>query len=107
MLLGELGADPTDARVRRGCAYVLDHSVASNGGFAFNQNPVPSGVVHCLNGNLLAALIRLGWLDDPRVQQALDWQARAITGDDPIRYYPSATSGPDFAYAINGRLPCG
>jgi hypothetical protein len=107
MLLGELGADPTDARVRCGCAYVLDHTVASNGGFAFNQTPVPSGVVHCLNGNLLSALIRLGWLDDPRVQQALDWQTRAITGDEPIRYYPSGTSGPDFACAINGRQPCG
>jgi hypothetical protein len=35
MFLSDLGADPTDARIRRGCAYVLEHSVASNGGFAW------------------------------------------------------------------------
>jgi len=93
--------------VRRGCDYVLGHSVASTGGFAFNQRPMPSGVVHCLNGNLLSALIRLGWLEDPRVQRALDWQARAITGEDQAHYHPSGTSGPDFACAINQKQPCG
>ncbi|MHB8624753.1 MAG: prenyltransferase/squalene oxidase repeat-containing protein [Aggregatilineales bacterium] len=106
MLLSELGADPTDERVRRGCNYVLDHGIASNGGFAYNKTVLPSGVVHCLNGNLLYALIRLGCLDDSRLQQALDWQARAITGEDPIQYYQSGTSGPDFACAINEKQPC-
>jgi hypothetical protein len=67
---------------------------------------VPSNVVHCLNGNLLASLIRLGRLDDPRVQQALAWQVHAITGEEPIRYYQSGTSGPAFACAINAGLPC-
>ncbi|NTV63457.1 MAG: nitrogen fixation protein NifH, partial [Oscillochloris sp.] len=61
ILLGELGAAPGDARVQRGCTYLLAHSQASNGGFSYNQRPAPSGVVHCLNGNLLTALIRLGW----------------------------------------------
>lgn len=107
MFLSELGADPADARVRRGCEYLLAHSVASNGGFSFSQNPTPGTVVHCLNGNLLAALIRLGWLEDPRVAQALDWQARAITGEAPIHYVPSGTSGPEFACAINEKQPCG
>jgi hypothetical protein len=107
MFLAELGADPHDARVRRGCEYVLSHSAASNGGFAFNTRPLPSGVVHCLNGNLLAALIGLGWLDDPRVQRALEWQAHAITGEAPIQYHQSATSGAEFACAINQKQPCG
>jgi hypothetical protein len=107
MLLSELGADPTDERVRRGCDYVLGHSIAGNGGFAYNKSPVPSGVIHCLNGNLLYGLIRLGCLADPRVQQALAWQARAITGEDPIQYYQSGTSGPDFACAVNEKKPCG
>jgi hypothetical protein len=40
------------------------------------------------------------------VQQALDWQVRAITGDAPIRYYPSGTRGPDFACGINAGQPC-
>lgn len=108
MLLGELGADPTDARVRRGCEYLLSHSIASNGGFAAASNkPLPSSVIHCLNGNLLYALIHLGFLPDPRVQQALDWQVRSITGDESIQYYQSGTSGPDFACAVNEKQACG
>lgn len=109
MLLSELGVDSTDERVQRGCEYVLNHSIASNGGFAASntQSVVPSNVLHCLNGNLLYALIRLGFLDDPRVQQVLDWQVRSIIGDEPIEYYQSGTSGPDFACAVNGKQPCG
>jgi hypothetical protein len=107
MFLSELGADPSDARVRQGCDYVLDHCVAGNGGFAYYNKPLPPGVVHCLNGNLLAALIRLGWLEDPRVQQALEWQAHAITGEAPIQYTQHGTSGPEFACQINEHQPCG
>lgn len=108
MLLSELAADPSDGRVRRGCEYLLNHSIARSGGFAACQNkPVPSNVLHCLNGNLLYALIRLGFLDDPRVQQALDWQARSITGEAPIQFYDSGTSGPGFSCGVNDKLPCG
>ena len=107
MLLGDLGADPDDARVRRGCDYVLGQSVAGNGGFAYYKKPTPGGVVHCLNGNLLAALIRLGWLEDPRVQGALEWQAHAITGEAPVQFTRYGTSGPGFACAINDGQPCG
>jgi hypothetical protein len=107
MLLGELGAAPSDERVRRGCDYLLGHSLASNGGFSFNNTPTPGGVVHCLNGNLLEALIRLGCLYDARLQAPLEWQAQSITGEGSIVYYQSATSGPDFACGINGQLPCG
>ncbi len=107
IFLAELAADPEDERVRRGCAYVLGHSLAANGAFACTQQPVPSGVVHCLNGNLTAALVRLGWLEDPRVQQALDWQARAITGEPPIQFYRSGTDGPGFSCAVNLGQPCG
>lgn len=34
LLLAELGADPVDARVQRGCEYLLQHSIASNGAFS-------------------------------------------------------------------------
>lgn len=106
MFLAEMGADPDDARVRRGCEYVLTHTVASSGGFACsNTKPMPSSVVHCLNGNLLEALMRLSWRHDARVQAALDWQVRSINGD-AVQYYASGTSGPDFACAVNEKLPC-
>ena len=104
--LAELGADAEDERVRRGCEYFLSQSSAANGGFAMNPRPVPSSVVHCLNGDPLYALVSLGLLDDQRVQAALDWQLRAINGDDQLRYYKSGTSGPGFACAYNQKQPC-
>ncbi len=104
IFLAELGADPADPRVRRGCEYLLDHSIAANGGFSNRQKPVPSGVVHCLNGNLVYALTRLGYGSDPRVRAALEWQVGAVLGEG--EYYRSATSGPGFACGFNGGLPC-
>jgi len=107
IFLAELGADPADERVRRGCEYLLNHSIAPNGAFSAYQKPVNSGAVHCLNGNLLYALQRLGFGDDERVQQALDWQARAITGEGDLRYLKSGTCGPTFACSVNESQPCG
>ncbi|MCG3212442.1 MAG: hypothetical protein FOGNACKC_06112 [Anaerolineae bacterium] len=107
IFLAELGADPTDERVRRGCEYLLSHSLAANKAFSASQRPVPSSALHCLNGNLLFALLRLGFAKDSRVQAALDWQARAITGQGQVDYYPSGTSGPGFACAVNQGQPCG
>lgn len=107
MFLAELGADPQDERVRRGCEYVMSNSMAGNGAFSAAQKPVPSSAIHCLNGNLVAALIRLGFGDDPRVKGALDWIARSVVGAEPIRYYRSGTMGPGFACSANGGLPCG
>jgi hypothetical protein len=108
MQLAELGADPTDERVRRGCRYLLEHSMAGNGAFAAGQNPHPRGSIHCLNGNLVTALIQLGFGDDPRVESALTWLVESILGDPPFRYFPQAwgTSGPGFACGINAGLPC-
>jgi hypothetical protein len=105
--LAELGADPTDERVRRGCKYLLDHSLAANNAFSARQRPVPSSAIHCLNGNLLSALLRLDYGGDERVQAALEWQVQAITGQGQIRYYTSGTTGPGFACAVNLGQPCG
>jgi len=111
IFLDQLGADPADRRVRRACGYVLDHATASNGGLgisgvATERPPPPSAVYHCLNGNLLRALIGFGWFDDPRVRGAIDWQARSITGEGFDRYYRSGTTGPGFGCAVNGAHPC-
>jgi hypothetical protein len=111
IFLDQLGADPADPGVRRAAEYVLSHSVAATGGFGASgamtaAAPPPSSVVHCLNGNLLRALIGFGWLDDERVARAVDWQARAITGEGMERWYASGTSGPGFACAANEQLPC-
>jgi hypothetical protein len=111
IFLDQLGADGSDERVRRACGYVLDHTPGANGGFGASgvagDNPPPlSAVIHCLNGNLLRALIGFGWLGDERLAAAVDWQARAITGEGMERWYASGTCGPGFACAANEKLPC-
>ncbi len=104
MFLDQLGADARDRRIQRACGYVLEHTQAPNGGFGWNGTN--STVVHCLHGNLLRALIGFGWSDDERVRVAVDWQARAITGEGYDSWYRWTTAGPGFACGINGGLPC-
>jgi hypothetical protein len=113
IFLEQLGADGTDARVQLACDYVLSHSQAKTGGFASWEGgsrevapPPPSLAIHCLNGNLLRALISFGRMQDERVQRAIDWQARSITGEGFSRYYLSGTSGPGFCCASNEHLSC-
>ncbi len=106
IFLAELGADPAHEQVRRGCEYLLSHSIAANGAFSAYQKPVPSGAIPCLNGNLLYALQRLGYGEDARVQTALDWLAHAITGEDDFEYLKSGTCGPRFACSANEGQPC-
>ena len=68
-----------------------------------SRNAVYSALFLVLN--LGAALIDLGWLGDPRLDEALDWLARSITGrgiapsderSAEVRYLRSGNSGPGF-----------
>ncbi|HYO43786.1 MAG TPA: hypothetical protein VES19_11365 [Candidatus Limnocylindrales bacterium] len=113
IVLEQLGADPADPRIAAGCAYVLDHVAVPSGGFGCSgaaredRPPPPSSVIHCLNGNLVRALIAFGHLDDPRVTAALAWQAAAaVGGPDSPAWYASGTSGPGFGCGVNEGLPC-
>jgi hypothetical protein len=51
-------------------------------------------------------MIGFGRLNDERVQAAIDWAARTITGKGVERWYTTSTSGPGFACAANDLLPC-
>jgi len=115
IFLAMLGADGADPRVRQAGNYLLDHSRSAYGGFTVAQNLSPAMMVHCLEGNLCAALLDLGWLGDPRLDQALDWLARSITGQDiapaedskaPVHYYRGGNSGPGFLCSANNQRPC-
>ncbi len=77
--LAQLGADGNDERVKKGCQTVLENNLCALGGLSYNGSN--SGMIHCLQGNLAAALIDLGWLGDERLARALDWLARSITGE--------------------------
>jgi hypothetical protein len=111
IFLDQLGADAQHRQVARAVEYVLAWSTTSSGGFAASgvgkeANPPPSAVAHCINGNLLRAMIGFGRHDDERVQAAIEWAARAITGAGVMRWYASGTSGPGFACAANDNQPC-
>ena len=110
VFLDQLGADGEDPRIRTACAYLLDHTQTTSGGFGAVASgdgaPAPSTAIHCLNGNVLRALIGFGWLDDERVGRSIDWQAAAITGEGDIRFYKSSMPGPGFLCGANDGQPC-
>jgi hypothetical protein len=111
MFLDQLGAHPADERVQAACRYVLQWCPTTAGGLGcsgshLERNPPPSAAIHCLNGNLLRALIDFGHLDDPRTRAAVDWAARTILGEGVERWY-AITPGPGFACGANEGLPCG
>ena len=110
IFLDQLGADPSDPRVHAAGEYVIEHTQTASGGLGCSGTekwpPPPSAVIHCLNGNLVRALLGFGFLDDPRVQRSIEWQARSITGEGFSSYYRSGSCGPDFACAANEYLPC-
>jgi hypothetical protein len=111
--LAQLGASiALDGRIARACACLLDASLTPRG--QFTVNGAPSGTIDCLQGNLCAALVALGY-EDRRLDLAFEWMARSVTGegvapaverDAPLRYY-AYKCGPTFACGANGRLPCG
>jgi len=111
--LAQLGADPEDQRIHHTCDYLLEHAVAKTG--AFSMTGTPSGTIYCLAGNLIAALIDLGRLNDPRLAAAAEWLARATTGEGmapieekgaSLRYLKSGVCGPNFECSANNKLPC-
>lgn len=105
--LAQLGASAQeDARIGRACAYLLDHNPSPLG--QFTCTGVPSGTIDCLQGNMCAALVDLGY-EDPRLETAFDWMARSVTGEGiapatdhaaPQRYY-AYKCGPTFACGVN------
>ena len=94
LILSELGADGKDPRVGRACEFILnsaqDHE---SGGFSVWPSVKMgggrhSGVIPCLTGNMVFSLIRLGLLEDERVQRGIDWIARYQRFDDGDSYAP-------------------
>ena len=112
ILLAQLGAQvDQDPRIRIACTYLMEHAFNENG--QFSTNGPPSGTIDCLQGNLCAALLDLGYEDD-RLGTAFDWMARTVTGEGlasmedknaPLRYY-AGKRGPGFVCGANNNLPC-
>ncbi len=97
LFLAQLGAPPIEP-IRRACEYVLDHSRRptdrrGNPDGRFVAGKGARTAINCLNGNLLWALGRFGYGDDPRTVEAREATARAIVRRG-------------FACHYNGGLPC-
>jgi len=115
--LGQLGASiEMDERISIACAYLLDNALTKFG--QFSTNGAPGGTIDCLQGNLLTALLDLGFSDafpnDKRIDAAFEWMARTTTGEGiasmgdtftPLRYF-AGKIGPGFQCGANNKLPC-
>ena len=94
LLLAELAADPLDPRVQKACEFILRHSQnPETSGFshaqsAKTQTGLVSGIIPCLTGNMTYSLIRLGYLENIRVQNAMNWITKYQRADDAIGYTP-------------------
>lgn len=93
IILAELGAEGNDERVRKAVEFMLRISQdRESGGFAYRgslgRGGQHSGVIPCLTGNMVWSMIRLGYLDDPRVERGIDWLTRYQRFDDGIAQAP-------------------
>lgn len=92
IILAELGANGKDERIKKTCEFMLNNSQdPDNGGFSYinhkeaakkmgrkkltetNSGSENERVIPCLTANMAWSLIRLGYLEDERVQKALQW----------------------------------
>ena len=98
MTLGQLGVDKTNERVKKACEYIFQFQLEDGGFSSYTEERaardykrllekgktlrsrrewIPSLVFEhqysCLTGNMVAALIRLGYEDDLRVNKAVEW----------------------------------
>lgn len=78
IILAELGANGNDERIKKTCEFVLRISQdRQSGGFSYLGNQKSGGyhscVLPCLTGNMVWSLIRMGYLQDPRVERGIDW----------------------------------
>ena len=106
MLLGQLGMDKSHKRVRKACEYIFQFQHEEGGFSAYSPQlalkeyeqllkkgkklPPPDDWVSskvfehqysCLTGNMAAALLRMGYIDNSRVKKALEWLMK-IQNDD-------------------------
>lgn len=112
VMLAQLGARiDHDERIEKACRYLCDLSLTENG--QFSTTKTASGTADCLQGNLLSAMLDLGF-SDSRLEKAFEWMARSVTGDGvapmeeknaPLRYY-SGKCGPGFLCGANNKMPC-
>jgi hypothetical protein len=116
VFMAQLGANGDDPRIRTSCEFLLSQYIDSNGcllgGLSLKGTP---SFNHCKTGNMVTALIDFGWLNDQRVQKAIELLARTVSGEGLADssnacthkdYDASGKSSSPFVCSANGNLPC-
>ncbi|MFC1947678.1 nitrogen fixation protein NifH [Chloroflexota bacterium] len=117
VFMAQLGADGADPRIHTGCEFLLSRYIDSNGcllgGLSLKGTP---SFNYCNTGNIGAALIDFGWVNNQRLQATIELLAQTITGegvadssntDTNKGYDKSGNSSPPFACSgRNANLPC-
>ena len=93
IILAELGADGEDSSIKKTCEFIFKKSQdPTSGGFSYASTTAgggaPGKVLPCLTGNMIWSLIRLGYLDDPRVQKGIQWITKYQRFDDGEQNLP-------------------
>jgi hypothetical protein len=70
LALSDLGATCTIPEVKSSCEYWMKKSPLNGGGVGGMSNGHGH---HCYTASMARALIKFGYVDDPRVRKALDW----------------------------------
>jgi len=115
--MAQFGADGADPRIRAGCEILLSRYIDNGGGLrGLSLKGTPSDFNYCTTGIMGAALIDFGWLNDQRLQTAMEWLAQTITGervaddsssDTNKRHEKFRSSSHSFACSgRNANLPC-
>ena len=88
IILAELAADTSDARIKKACEFILEYSQdKEEGGFSVYLSKkrsagTPNYVIPCLTGNMVYSLIKLGYLQDNRTNSAINWIVKYQRFDD-------------------------
>jgi len=95
LILAQLGADAGDDRIQSMCEFILKTAQDPKSG-GFSCRPLPTGAIDqcsiepCFTGNMTWALIQFGYLQDARVQKAIDWITTYQRFDDKESRAPNS-----------------
>lgn len=83
MILGQIGVDSSDKGVRRACEYAFQFQMENGcfGTWRSAMKPPFSQLCGGLTGNMVTALIRLEYENDPRIMKAVDWLIESQSHD--------------------------
>jgi hypothetical protein len=74
LTISDLGVTKKDPGIAKACSLWMDRFYKADGGF--NMDGAQKKSEHCLTGNTARALIKFGYVDEPRVRSAVDWLVR-------------------------------